>query len=135
MAQIYAAILVVQHKSQIQIIGHLFLPASRKIIQKENQSNSSKSKINSKNIKISYKDYNEFVNKYKVEKKCELNFTIPKPFPFMKKDYDQRKLRKMEEILEERNLVVFKKWSENCSEGCIERNPWSTEDLSVDFSG
>jgi hypothetical protein len=35
MAQIYAAILVGQHKSQIQIIGHLFLPASRKITQKE----------------------------------------------------------------------------------------------------
>ena len=35
MAQIYAAILVAQRKSQIQIIGHLFLPASRKIIQME----------------------------------------------------------------------------------------------------
>jgi len=74
----------------------------RKIIKKDNSNNTSKSKINSKNIKISYKDYNEFVNKYKASKKSELNFTIPKPFPFMKKDYDQRKLKKMEEILEER---------------------------------
>lgn len=35
MAQIYAAILVGRRKSQIQIIVHLFLPASRKIIQME----------------------------------------------------------------------------------------------------
>jgi hypothetical protein len=33
MAQIYAAISEVRRKSQIQIIGHLFSPASRKIIQ------------------------------------------------------------------------------------------------------
>ncbi len=85
----------------------------RKIIKKDNNYNNisnshnpSKSKINSnsnsKKIKITYKDYNEFVNKYKASKKSELIFTIPKPFPFMKKDYDQRKLKKMEEILEER---------------------------------
>lgn len=55
-----------------------------------------------KNIKITYKDYTDFVNRYKVSSKSELNFTIPKPFPFMKKDYNQRKLKKMEEILEER---------------------------------
>lgn len=75
----------------------------RKIKRQENVNNLSQSRIeNKKNIKISYKDYTDFVNKYKVSSKGELNFTIPKPFPFMKKDYHQRKLRKMQEILEER---------------------------------
>jgi len=76
----------------------------KKIHRKENLNNS-KNKIKTKdsnNIKISYKDYTDFVNKYKVSSKSELNFTIPKPFPFMKKDYGIRKLKKMEEILEER---------------------------------
>ncbi len=55
-----------------------------------------------KNIKISYKDYTDFVNRYKFSRKSEINFTIPKSFPFMQKDYNTRKLKKMEEILEER---------------------------------
>ncbi len=75
----------------------------RKKIQRKENLNNSKVKLNEKkNIKISYKDYTDFVNKYKVSRKSELNFTVPKPFPFMNKEYNQRKLKKMEEILEER---------------------------------
>jgi hypothetical protein len=62
---------------------------------KEKISNKSKSKVN-----VDYKDYKNFMKKYKSKK--EINFTIPKPFDFLKTDYDARKLRKMYEILEER---------------------------------
>lgn len=94
------------HKSQNigEFNSKLTKSLKKKIHRSENLNNSksySRTK-ESKNIKISYKDYTDFVNRYKVSSKSELNFTIPKPFPFMKKDYNQRKIRKMEEILEER---------------------------------
>lgn len=63
-----------------------------------------KEKINNPAIKskvnVKYQDYRDFLNKYRT--KGELNFTIPKPFEFLKKDYEERKIRKMEEILQER---------------------------------
>ena len=40
------------------------------------------------------------INNY--SKKSDLNFTIPKPFEFLKEDYHGKKLLKMREILEER---------------------------------
>jgi hypothetical protein len=54
----------------------------------------------SKDIKISYKDYLEFLNNYK--SKQYLNFTVPKPFEFSKRDDHCKKILKIEEILEER---------------------------------
>jgi hypothetical protein len=65
--------------------------------------NSLKEKISKKSnskVTVDYKDYKNFLKKYKSKK--EINFTIPKPFEFLKTDYDARKLRKMQEILEER---------------------------------
>jgi hypothetical protein len=63
--------------------------------------NNLKNKIKSKSkVKVSYKDYSDFLNKYK--NKGELNFTIPKPFDFLKKDYSTKKMEKIQEILEER---------------------------------
>ena len=41
-------------------------------------------------------------NKNNYTKKSDLNFTIPKPFEFLKEDYHGKKLLKMREILEER---------------------------------
>jgi hypothetical protein len=55
---------------------------------------------NSKGIQVSYKDYLNFLNKYK--SKENLNFTVPKPFEFSKRDDHSKKLLKIEEILEER---------------------------------
>ena len=45
------------------------------------------------------KNYN-FMDKY--NKKSDINFTVPEPFNFLKKDYHQKKLTKIQEILEER---------------------------------
>lgn len=51
-------------------------------------------------VRVAYKDYANFLTKYK--SKSELNFTIPKPFDFLKRDNTSKKLKKIEEILEER---------------------------------
>ena len=45
---------------------------------------------------------NAHFNKNNYSKKSDLNFTIPKPFEFLKEDYHGKKLLKMREILEER---------------------------------
>ena len=45
---------------------------------------------------------NEHFNINNYQKKSDLNFTIPKPFDFLKEDYHGKKLLKMKEILEER---------------------------------
>ena len=44
-------------------------------------------------------NYN-FMEKY--NKKSDINFTVPEPFNFLKKDYHEKKLTKIQEILEER---------------------------------
>jgi len=100
----------VQKRQKIGDFNSRLTRSLKKKIQRRENLETSKSKNYLKtdeskeknNIKISYKDYTDFVNRYKVSKKSELNFTIPKPFPFMKREYNQRKLKKMEEILEER---------------------------------
>ncbi len=59
-------------------------------------------------IKVSYKDFKDFTNQYKT--KCniytnniaDLKFTIPKPFEFSKKNYEEKKQRKIQEIIDER---------------------------------
>ena len=43
---------------------------------------------------------NNFMERY--NKKSDINFTIPEPFNFLKKNYHQKKLTKIQEILEER---------------------------------
>ena len=45
---------------------------------------------------------NEHFNINNYHRKSDLNFTIPKPFEFLKEDYHGKKLLKMKEILEER---------------------------------
>ena len=49
-----------------------------------------------------YYTTNEHFNIHNYHKKSDLNFTIPKPFEFLKEDYHGKKLIKMKEILEER---------------------------------
>ena len=53
-----------------------------------------------------YNQYNSVINSHfnrnNYQKKSDLNFTIPKPFEFLKEDYHGKKLLKMREILEER---------------------------------
>ena len=49
-----------------------------------------------------YYTTNEHFNINNYNKKSDLNFTIPKPFEFLKEDYHGKKLIKMKEILEER---------------------------------
>ena len=43
---------------------------------------------------------NNFVDKF--NKKSDINFTVPEPFNFLKKNYHEKKLTKIQEILEER---------------------------------
>ena len=50
---------------------------------------------------LNYASYQNF-NIRNYNKKSDLNFTIPKPFEFLKEDYHGKKLMKMKEILEER---------------------------------
>ena len=51
-------------------------------------------------LKILYAEYVRFVTQFKT--KSQLKFTIPKPFDFLKIDYQKKKLEKMKEILSER---------------------------------
>ena len=43
---------------------------------------------------------NNFIDKF--NKKSDINFTVPEPFNFLKKNYHEKKLTKIQEILEER---------------------------------
>ena len=45
--------------------------------------------------------YNNF-SIYRYQKKSDINFTVPEPFDFLKKNYHEKKLSKMQEILEQR---------------------------------
>ena len=50
-----------------------------------------------------YNTYNKTNFNYsRYNKKSDINFTIPEPFEFLKKNYHEKKLTKMQEILEER---------------------------------
>jgi hypothetical protein len=51
-------------------------------------------------MKISYHEYLTFLRRFHT--KDEINFTIPKPFEFLKRDYQSKKLQKIFEILSER---------------------------------
>ena len=79
--------------------------------KKNSYRNIRKNKLNKsyENDKNTHTDNNNFyfttnghfnINNY--NKKSDLNFTIPKPFEFLKEDYHGKKLIKMKEILEER---------------------------------
>lgn len=52
------------------------------------------------NVKVSYKDYIDFLKNYKAKK--QLKFTIPKPFEFARRNDHAKKLAKIESILEDR---------------------------------
>ena len=51
-------------------------------------------------IDISYHEYLTFLRRF--HRKNQLNFTIPAPFDFLKKDYQRKKIQKIKEILEDR---------------------------------
>ncbi len=59
-----------------------------------------KLKLKNEKMKISYHEYLTFLRRYHT--KDQINFTIPEPFDFLKKDYQKKKLEKIREILEER---------------------------------
>ena len=59
-----------------------------------------KLKLKNERMKISYHEYLTFLRRYHT--KDQINFTIPEPFDFLKKDYQKKKLEKIREILEER---------------------------------
>lgn len=103
-----------------------------------------KKKQQSDNLKISYKQYQDYLNDYKP--KNELNFTIPKPFEFSKRDYTCKKKEKIEEILEERKRIedeilgyrfkpndlkreMFISQYENIIEAEIEKRKYRTEKI------
>ena len=78
-----------------------------------NFSNIRKQKLNksvdtekNENEQSNFYQYNSAINAHfnmnNYSKKSDLNFTIPKPFEFLKEDYHGKKLLKMREILEER---------------------------------
>ena len=51
-------------------------------------------------IAISYHEYLTFLRRF--HRKNQINFTIPEPFEFLKKDYQRKKIQKIKEILEDR---------------------------------
>ena len=51
-------------------------------------------------IAISYHEYLTFLRRF--HHKDQINFTIPEPFEFLKKNYQKKKIQKIQEILEER---------------------------------
>ena len=53
-----------------------------------------------KKISISYHEYLTFLRRF--HRKNQINFTIPEPFEFLKKDYQKKKIQKIKEILEDR---------------------------------
>ena len=59
-----------------------------------------KIKLSTPKMKISYHEYLTFLRRFHT--KDEINFTIPKPFEFLKRDYQSKKLQKIFEILSER---------------------------------
>lgn len=59
-----------------------------------------KIKVRNEKIRISYHEYLTFLRRYHT--KDQINFTIPQPFEFLKRDYQQKKMMKIKEILEEK---------------------------------
>ena len=51
-------------------------------------------------IAISYHEYLTFLRRF--HRKDQINFTIPEPFEFLKKNYQKKKIQKIKEILEDR---------------------------------
>ena len=65
-----------------------------------------KNKISQKSkVAKSYQDYQDFQNKYK--QKSSLNFTVPKPFEFLKKDYHFKKMEKIQQMKERKKKTNF----------------------------
>ena len=56
-----------------------------------------KIKVRNEKIRISYHEYLTFLRRYHT--KDQINFTIPQPFEFLKRDYQQKKMMKIKEIL------------------------------------
>ena len=66
-------------------------------------------------IAISYHEYLTFLRRY--HHKDQINFTIPEPFEFLKKNYQKKKIQKIKEILEDRvkdeNYFVYYQFHAN----------------------
>lgn len=79
---------------------------------KLNNSYENNNNINKNSMFKTYTNFNisnNFRNKF--NKKSDINFTIPEPFNFLKKNYHEKKLTKIQEILEERQKIednIFK---------------------------
>ena len=74
---------------------------SRKMISNVNINNNYETENLPKNNSIYNYTYNNFnFNRY--NKKSDINFTVPVPFNFLKNNYHEKKLTKIQEILEER---------------------------------
>ena len=75
--------------------------------KKKNKDKDSKEKKNillniakDRKINISYHEYLTFLRRF--HRKDQINFTIPEPFDFLKKDCQKKKIQKIKEILEDR---------------------------------
>ena len=84
----------------LQDIYNQTLNKTKKPLFKKNKNKKSTLKLKNEKMKISYHEYLTFLRRYHT--KDEINFTIPEPFEFLKKDYQKKKLEKIREILEER---------------------------------
>ena len=66
-------------------------------------------------IAISYHEYLTFLRRF--HRKDQINFTIPEPFEFLKKNYQKKKIQKIKEILEDRvkdeNYFVYYQFHAN----------------------
>ena len=83
---------------KIFIIKHL--TNGKKPLFKKNKNKKSTLKLKNEKMKISFHEYLTFLRRYHT--KDEINFSIPEPYEFLKKDYQKKKLEKIREILEER---------------------------------
>ena len=66
-------------------------------------------------VAISYHEYLTFLRRF--HHKDQINFTIPEPFEFLKKNYQKKKIQKIKEILEDRvkdeNYFVYYQFHAN----------------------
>ena len=95
---VYDFLLLENDKKKLDALNIILENRSKNSFLPKNQK--TKIKLTTPKMKISYHEYLTFLRRYNT--KDEINFTIPKPFEFLKRDYQSKKLRKIFEILSER---------------------------------
>lgn len=95
---VYDFLLLENDKKKLDALNVILENRSKNLYLPKNQK--TKIKLTTPKMKISYHEYLTFLRRFHT--KDEINFTIPKPFEFLKRDYQSKKLQKIFEILSER---------------------------------